>query len=301
MVQGKKKGGKVRGTESSSGAKGEGIKWKCLQCEEEVEDNMDETIECGLCKNWCHKKCSRLSETKYKHLQEGGDELLWSCKKCRESDAVETGRSRLEAKVDTMMEMMAKMMKRMIELEESKAERESRIEEMINESVEVKVKEAMNEAREREKRKMNVILVNVPENEGESAEERKKGDLERVIEIVGKVAEVGREEVGDPIRLGGKTIGKESRPRMLRVTMKSEDARKKVLMNARKLNEGVDFKNRVYINPDRTEGERRDFRQLKEELERRKKEDPDLMIRRGVIVKRKTDEKERMRDGGQNK
>ena len=75
--------------------------------------------------------------------------------------------------------------------------------EMISESVEEKVKEAMNEARERENRKLNVILVNVPESEGESVDERKKGHLEQVGNIAGKITEVGRDDFRDPIRLGG--------------------------------------------------------------------------------------------------
>ena len=230
-----------------------------------------------------------------------GEEMLWCCIKCRESDSVERGRTRLEAKIDAMTEIIERMTKRMIELEESKVERESKIEKMISESVEEKVKEAMNEAREREKRKLNVILVNVPESEGESAEERKKGDLEQVGNIAGKITEVERDDFRDPIRLGGKTIGSESKPRMLRVTVKNEDVKKRVLANARKLNEGVNFKNRVYINPDRTEGERREFRQLREELERRKKDDPNLIIRGGMIVRRKTEEKESEKEGGQGK
>ena len=57
----------------------------------------------------------------------------------------------------------------------------------------------------------------------------------------------------------------------------------------------------VYINPDRTEGECKEFRQLREELERRKKDDPNLIIRGGIIVRRKTEEKESEKEGGQGK
>ena len=297
----KKKSGRAsgQGRDSSTSSKGKGeVKWTCLQCERVVDEEMDETIECGLCKKWCHRKCSKLNDAKYKYLQEGGDEILWSCQKCRESDSVDTGRTRLEAKLDSMMEMMERMMRRVCELEEGKSEK--CIREMIDESVKKEVQEAMNEEREREKRKLNVILVNVPESEGENAEERKKADLERVREIVGKVADVEKEDIGDPVRLGARMIGKESKPRMLRVTMRNEEARKKVLMNARRLNEGVEFRKRVYINPDRTEGERRQFRELKEELERRKKEEPDLVIRGGKIVKKKTEESEKREEGGKS-
>ena len=298
---GKRKSGSGGGSSQGKGKsdkpnkQGE-VQWACLQCEEVVEDSMHDAIECGLCKKGCHRTCSKLTDAKYKYLQEGGEEILWSCQKCRNSDSVDTGRSRLEAKLDSMMEMMAKMMRRVNELEEGNLEK---IEDMIEESVSKKVQEAMIEEREREKRKMNVIFVNVPECEGENAEERKTGDLEKVRDIVSKIVEVGKDEIGDPVRLGAKIIGKESKPRMLRVTMKTEEAKKKVLMNARRLNEGVEFKKRVYINPDKTESERRQFKELREELEKRRKDDPELIIRGGRIV-RKMSERERQGKGTQS-
>ena len=46
--------------------------WTCLDCEEEVREDID-SIQCGKCKQWCHKNCSGLSEKCYKMLQGSGD------------------------------------------------------------------------------------------------------------------------------------------------------------------------------------------------------------------------------------
>jgi len=284
------KGGEKR-SQSPAPAK---VHWYCLQCDELIEDRKQDSIECGICKKWCHKKCSKLSEERYKYLQNSGNEVLWGCKKCRESEGQDPEKSRLEAKVDGMMQMMTKLMTRLVQLEEERSH--SRLEEKIDETIERKVEEVMDESRERDKRKMNVMFVNVPESEGDTAEERMKGDLAKVTGLVGKIAEVGKDEFSGMVRLGGKTIGSGSRPRMLRVTVKTEEAKKKLLMNARKLNEGVEASKRIYINQDRTAREREDFRRLRDELEKRRKEEPDLVIRGGRIVKGREGDQNRRGD-----
>ena len=44
--------------------------------------------------------------------------------------------------------------------------------------------EALEEMQEREKRRMNVVYVNVPESEADTPEERKKEDIEKIATIV---------------------------------------------------------------------------------------------------------------------
>jgi hypothetical protein len=189
----------------------------------------------------------------------------------------------MEAKMDTMLEMMTALSLRVLKMEGER--KESRVEERIEETVEKKVSEYMEEAKEREKRKLNVIVVNVPECESENAEERQKHDLEALSEMIAKVADVTKEDLGNPVRLGARVIGKKSKPRMMKVTIKSEEAKKKLMTNAHKLNVGVkEPSKRVYFNHDRTEKERADYRKLRAELDERRKEDPSLVIRGGKIV-----------------
>ena len=84
------------------------------------------------------------------------------CADCRKNDGEvgESGRSRLEAKVDKVMSMIMSVMTRLAKLEERKPELTERD---LDEQIEKKVNEALEEMQEREKRRMNVVFVNVPE------------------------------------------------------------------------------------------------------------------------------------------
>ena len=229
-------------------------------------------------------------------LKESGEDVWWVCADCRKNDGDvrESGRSRLEAKVDKMMNMLMSVMTRMDKLEERKPELTER---NLDERIETKVNEALEEMQEREKRRMNVVFVNVPESEADTPEERKKEDLEKIATIVRTVSDVTKDDMTDPTRLGAKVIGKDKRPRMLRVTVRNEETKKKLLTNARKI-EGKG-RDRVYINQDRTPKEREIFRKLREELMEKRKENPDLIIRDNKIVPKRGGEGQGAGRGGE--
>ena len=98
--------------------------------------------------------------------------------------------------------------------------------------------EAIDEMQERKKRRMNVVFVNVPEREADTPEERKKEDLEKIATIVRSTSDVTKDNMTDPTRLGAKVIGKDKRPRMLRVTVRNEETKKTLLTSACKKGEG---------------------------------------------------------------
>ena len=74
---------------------------------------------------------------------------------------------------------------------------------------------------------MNVVFVNVPESEADTPEERKKEGLVKIATIVRSTSDVTKDDKTDPTRLGAKMIGKGKRPRMLRVTVRNEETKKK--------------------------------------------------------------------------
>ena len=186
------------------------------------------------------------------------------------------------------------VMTRMDKLEERKPELTERD---LDERIEMKVNEALEEMQEREKRRMNVVFVNVPESEADTPEERKKEDLEKIATIVRTVSDVTKDDMTDPTRLGAKVIGKDKRPRMLRMTVRNEETKKKLLTNARKI-EGKG-RDRVYINQDRTPKEREIFRKLREELMEKRKENHDLVIRDNKIVPKRGGEGQGAGRGGE--
>lgn len=221
--------------------------------------------------------------------------MLWVCRGCRRDDKGE--RDRIEDRLERIMGMFQELGNRILELEKRRLDQD--VGERIQMEVEKRVRETFEEVQEREKRKNNIIVVNLPESGEEKVEDRQREDIQRVKERLAKIPEVEVGEVRDPVRLGKRDIGNGSRPRMLRITVQKEETRRKILSLAHTLNEGIkDPKGRVYFNADRTPKEREEFRKLREELERRKKDEPDLVIRGGKIVKRgRGDETRKEREG----
>ena len=65
--------------------------------------------------------------------------------------------------------------------------------------MEKKVAEIFEEALEREKRKLNIIVSNLPESSKETPEERKKEDSDRVKTLVQKVSDIPEGAIGYPV------------------------------------------------------------------------------------------------------
>lgn len=283
--------------------------WVCVACDKDIDKGDEDSIECGKCVNWCHKRCSNLTNAEYDILSRGNKQMSWTCKKClrqknKKSDSLE--RSRLEIKMDKVLDLFGDFAERLLKLEEEKVESSKNIEEKIVNEVDKKVKEAFEEENEKRRRRPNIMVVNVPESKADDMEQRQKDDIEATAAILDKVMgeKVNRGEFKDPIRLGDRIIGKKSKPRLLKITVANEDFRKKVFKNARKVNDGVtDKKKMVFINPDRTQKERDDYKKLKEKLVEMQKDDPDLRISRGKICKKTDKQKYNDKDktGGRDK
>ena len=217
--------------------------------------------------------------------------MVWLCTKCRDPGKTEAA-SRIEAKLDNVLKMLAGVMDRMDGFERKhSACSEEVIEKKIMEAVEVKVDEFMTEMVEKDKRKLNVVIANLPESELETPEERKKEDRDRVRKLVGKIADdVKVDEIDNPVRLGPVRVGTNAKPRLLKMTVKSEETKKKIMRNVSKLNINVPLPKRVYINDDTTPKEREKIRKLKEEIRDRRETEPNLTInyRELKIVTRQT-------------
>ena len=91
--------------------------------------------------------------------------------------------------------------------------------------------------------------------------------MKKVEDLIEKICpELEDKKVQEPVRLG-KLGG--NRPRLLRVKMKSVQAKKEILRNAPKVNKDVkDPKDKIFINPDYTPAEREKQKELRAELKR---------------------------------
>ncbi|XP_070196725.1 uncharacterized protein [Littorina saxatilis] len=162
-----------------------------------------------------------------------------------------------------------------------------KLEEKIEEVVDRKLAEMMEEQKEVEKRKNNLILVNVKESTRIEIEEKKEDDIEAAKHIFGMLVDIEEGDVVEPVRLG-KVGG--SAPRMLRVTIRNEEKKKEIMRKAPTLNRGTNDRNKkVYINHDQTPMQRQKYKDLRVELDQRAAAgEKNLVIRQGKIVERKT-------------
>ena len=195
-----------------------------------------------------------------------------------------------------MFDMLSAFGQRLVEIEVDKKSFSDQVEEKISIAVDKKVREVIEEENDKKRRHDNIVIVNIPESGADDPEQRQRDDIEATAALLDKVMgdPVDRKELRDPVRMGLRKIGKKSKPKLLKITVRNEDFRKKIFRNARKINDGIDDENElVYINPDRTQKERDDYKMLKKELEERKKAFPkaEFMIKRGKIVEKTDNQK----------
>jgi hypothetical protein len=278
--------------------------WQCTECNEACDGENGE-IECFVCKNWTHMKCGKISDEMLNML--ALDNLQWICKRClnqTEKNPKEVDlQSRTEAQLSKLLDLVPLIhsLKTKIERIEDGLGIE-KLEEKIEEVVDRKLAAALEEHQEIEKRKRNILIVNLKESAKTSIEERKEDDIEAARNLLSKLTEVGEETLKEPIRLG-KVGG--HRPRMLRLTVNTEEKKREIMRKAPELNLGVtEAKNKIYVNHDLTQKQREKNKELRAELARRTGEgEENLAIRGGKIVTVKKQEgqnnaKRRDEEGG---
>ena len=140
----------------------------------------------------------------------------------------------------------------------------------------------MDEYREREQRKLNLIFHKVPESSHSDLSSRGEQDLQ-FIHTLAKELGVNHLEITNIIRLGQP---RESGARLLKVSVSSFQSKKQLLSKAKNLRQAKsEHLRKVYITPDLSPQERSHQKNLRAELHRRRTAgEQNLVIRRGQIV-----------------
>ena len=116
----------------------------------------------------------------------------------------------------------------------------------------------IDEYRDRESRKLNLILHNVPESQSGDNSARKAHDTNFVSDIANKI-QAGKIDVTNVSRLGMKINNKN---RLMKVQVANLSQKKSLLTNAKKLKQcSGDFQN-IYLTPDLSYNERQANRTL---------------------------------------
>lgn len=268
--------------DSSVDIDNEGDVAMCGVCGEEVKVD-HEALQCEFCSLWYHTKCEKVPKAVYTFLntqakKASGKSIFWFCSynNCN-GTAVQT----LQA-VQNLQILHKDFEERCTKLEAKVAELESNFQSRVYEEVQ--------EALDRESRKRNIIIRNLPEasnvDPGDSGA-RDSSDFSGDVSLVKSMLtfmDLSNIEIMDVQRLGQSA---HNRARLLRVTLKTVNMRRQVLQNAKLLGRGDSPFQRVFLSPDRTFKQQNLERQLRTELkERKEKGEKNLVIRGGKILVR---------------
>ena len=255
----------------------------CPDCNVEVKD-AEKGVECEVCEIWFHCACQNIGEQLYAVLMDKNNRISWYCNYCDRGAKKLMGKIvRLENHRDKTEQEIKDITKRIENLESTSQTQATNA--GLQENMAAKITEEIEEYREREMRKCNLILHNIPESAKDSAEERRQEDRNMIIKIQQEIhaAELKIESL---TRLGEKPQG--NKPRMVKVKVENVPQKRSMLQNAKKLRNATDEDmKKIYVTPDLSKRAREKNKQLREELNRRKEAgEEDLMIKNGRVVKR---------------
>jgi len=150
--------------------------------------------------------------------------------------------------------------------------------------------EAVDEYVERERRKCNVIIHNLPEpGEVSSGEQLRQKDKEKVCSLISTEFKINDFEVQRTVRLGSHNPSS-PKPRLLLVELKDISTKRQILRQATSLRKSSTWSN-IYISPDLTPKERAHNKKLREELKSRKDAgEKNIFIKHGRIISRPADD-----------
>ncbi len=131
--------------------------------------------------------------------------------------------------------------------------------------------EVVNEIKEQDSRKCNIILHNVQEKQSENEDERSKHDREQMKEL-GKVCKenIKKEDVVKMIRLGKRSANK---PRPLLVEFKDEEKKRALMKNLVNLSTAPEPMRRISVQHDLTKKQRDEEKKMREEAKKMESED----------------------------
>ena len=128
------------------------------------------------------------------------------------------------------------------------------------------------------------MISGVPEQVEGTVVERRQHD-EKVILQIAESLDISHIEVDEITRVGRINPNK---PRLLRFKCLSKESRLQMLQRSRDLSKKPEFKD-VFINPDLTRKQQEEGKRLREELRRRRLAGEQVIIRRGKVVQRDSD------------
>ena len=239
------------------------IKFPCLRCRKEVKKNT-RSVRCSTCEYWVHADCEGMANELFnllanpeKYGAAGG--VRWNCVSCQLSaDKIEKIVKNMEGKIQAVADRVSGTEAAVSGLggRVDKLEKAKQNEEAVIDKKDQRVRsDILEEMRERECRRLNLVLYKV----GECADEKATGaqrmswDRQSVLNIAGELR-VDMNE--DTIKFCRRVGDKKDLPRPLVIGFHLEADRSNLLRRARDLEKTI-FKD-VSIVPDLTRLQRKE-------------------------------------------
>ena len=191
-------------------------------------------------------------------------------------------------KIESLSQVINTLSNRVSDLEDSSKTTEAKYAAMRKEFEEMKLKcsysqpEVSDEMDQRLSRRYNLIISGLPERDDGTAGQRMEHDRKEVTKLLNDLEVEG--DFTKNHRIGRK---EEGRGRLMKITCASESMKYDIMKKAKHLKRLPERKN-VFINPDRTPMQQKQFKEIREELKRRKEGGEDVVIYRDRVVQRKS-------------
>ena len=259
-------------------------KSKCQICSVVVRHD-EKAVNCNKCKFWFHANCINMPNNEYNALKKTAKvkNSMWFCDKCvtdvttMVDDPTADPVNKLLSRINTL-EHTIQRLEHLLQVVQSG---QLSYDENFDDIIERKVKEYLDESKEIDKRKMNLIVNGIAESRSTESRERIEDDRNEVKNIFRSLG-VEPDDISDlTVRLG--KVSERFPNRSLLISVKSLKT-KGDLMKAQ-----VGFRQRnptkrLYISPDLSPRQREDNKVLVAEFKRRKGAGENVKIRSGKIV-----------------
>ena len=227
------------------------LKWLCDKCdsailnrETKVPDKVMEILEEIL-------QRSKTIEERLSNIEATMEEKADKATVCDLERRMEALEHKINDEIKTDLKKMNEQMKNVVvDKDEGNHNHLAKLDTNVSDNVELSVKEMQ----DRDRRKENLVIFNVPESSSEDREERKLYDISEVLDIFKD--QKTDTPVSNPVRLGLKPSDNKY-PRPLRVTVPDEETKWRVVKEAKNLaTTGKENHVRVFIKRDMTRFER---------------------------------------------
>ena len=247
--------------------------YPCLKCDEHVKKNQ-ESVQCMFCEFWTHKKCAGLTNEVFNFLvktAKATGNVQYICTACtstctalsKKINPLDKEIKIIDQKVNDNSKDIQKCLKSVDEIQKKLPDLST----IQANSSSVTQDSVFQEIRDREMRKNNVIIHNLPELDDRSPQARKSHDMDQFKDIMNTIScKLEDKDIKYMNRIGEKRDS--DRPLLVcfrnhvNKTMVQESAR---FLKSSKWNE-------ISIIPDLTKRQRKEEEVLRTEMERKNKE-----------------------------